>query len=138
MRTEGDLCVVCSWKVVKIAISDTLVCKIFRGSMPPDPLGKLALWASQWPLATTALETPPDQTQLRHWTNTTCGHQRGAKLRNEFILSVAKKFAPFVPTFSTGAIATSDRKPKTNNQILPSPILGSAEALPVLCVRYAR
>ena len=37
MRTEGDLCVVCSWKVVKIAISDALVCKIFWGSMPPDP-----------------------------------------------------------------------------------------------------
>ena len=32
--------------------------------------------------------------------------------------------------------ATSDRKPKTNDQILPSPIIGSAEALPILCVRY--
>ena len=34
--------------------------------------------------------------------------------------------------------ATSDRKPKTNDQILPSSIIGSAEALPILCVRYFR
>ena len=44
----------------------TLVCKIFWGSMPPDPVGRLALRASRWPMATTALETPSVQTQLRH------------------------------------------------------------------------
>ena len=50
-----------------------------------------------------------------------------------------KIFAIFVPTLSNGASrATSDRKPKTNDQILPSPIIGSAEALPILCVRYFR
>ena len=41
-----------------------------------------------------------------------------------------KNFALFVPTLSNGAsCATSHRKPKTNDQILPSPIL---------CVRYIR
>ena len=50
---------------------------------------------------------------------------------NGFTPSVAKFFfALFVPPLSNGASsATSDRKPKTNNQILPSPIL---------CVRYIR
>ena len=40
-------------------------------------------------------------------------------------LSIAKKnFALFVPPLSNGtSCATSDRKPKTNDQILPSPIL---------------
>ena len=43
----------------------------------------------------------------------------------------------FFPRLSNGTSrATSDRKPKTNDQILPSPIIGSAEALPILCVRY--
>ena len=53
------------------------------------------------------------------------GHHCGAEIRNGFTLSVAKKFfALFVPTLSNGASrATSDRKPKTNDQILPSPIL---------------
>ena len=53
------------------------------------------------------------------------GHHCGAEVRNEFTLSVAKNFfAFFVPTLSNGAShATSDRKPKTNDQILPSPIL---------------
>ena len=52
-----------------------------------------------------------------------------------------KIFSPsrFVPPLSNGTSrATSDRKPKTNDQILPSPIKGSAEALPILCVRYIR
>ena len=50
-----------------------------------------------------------------------------------------KIFAIFVPPLSNGTSrATSDRKPKTNVQILPSPIIGSAEALPILCVRYFR
>ena len=59
------------------------------------------------------------------------GHHCGAEIRNEFTPSVAKNcFALFVPTLSNGASsATSDRKPKTNDQILPSPIL---------CVRYIR
>ena len=68
------------------------------------------------------------------------GHHCGAEIRNGFTLSVAKKFfALFVPTLSNGASrTTSDRKPKRNDQILPSPIIGSAEALPILCVRYFR
>ena len=53
------------------------------------------------------------------------GHHCGAKIRNEFTLLIAKKFfALFVPPLSNGTSrATSDRKPKTNDQILPSPIL---------------
>ena len=59
------------------------------------------------------------------------GHHCGAEIRNGFTLSVAKIFfALLVPTLSNGVSrATSDRKPKTNDQILPSPIL---------CVRYFR
>ena len=51
----------------------------------------------------------------------------GAENRNEFTLSIAKFFfALFVPPLSNGTSrATSDRKPKTNDQILPSPILTS-------------
>ena len=66
------------------------------------------------------------------------GHSCGAEIRNEVTLSIAKKnFSLFVPPLSNGTSrATSDRKPKTNDQILPSPIIGSAEALPILCVRY--
>ena len=64
----------------------------------------------------------------------------GAEIRNEFTLSIAKIFfALFVTPLSNGTSrATSDQKPKTNDQILPSPIIGSAEALPILCVRYIR
>ena len=53
------------------------------------------------------------------------GHHCGAENRNEFTLSIAKKFfALFVPPLSNGTSrTTSDRKPKTNDQILPSPIL---------------
>ena len=53
------------------------------------------------------------------------GHHCGAEIRNEFKLSIAKKFfALFVPPLSNGTSrATSDRKPKTNDPILPSPIL---------------
>ena len=53
------------------------------------------------------------------------GHHCGAEIRNEFTLSIAKKcFALFVPPLSNGTSrATSDRKPKTNDQILPSPVL---------------
>ena len=53
------------------------------------------------------------------------GHHCGAEIRNEFTLSIAKKiFALFVPPLSDGTSrGTSDRKPKTNDQILPSPIL---------------
>ena len=65
------------------------------------------------------------------------GHHCGAEIRNEFALSIAKNvFALFVPPLSNGTSrATSDRKPKTKDQILPSPVIGSAEALPILCVR---
>ena len=53
------------------------------------------------------------------------GHHCGAESRNEFTLSIAKKmFALFVPPLSNGTSrATSDRKPKANDQILPSPLL---------------
>ena len=53
------------------------------------------------------------------------GHHCGAEIRNEFTLSIAKNvFARFVPPLSNGTSrATSDRKPKTNDQILPSPLL---------------
>ena len=53
------------------------------------------------------------------------GHHCGAEIRNEFTLSIAKNcFALFVPPLSNGTSrATSDQKPKTNDQILPSPIL---------------
>ena len=53
------------------------------------------------------------------------GRHCGAEIRNEFTLSIAKIFfAHFVPPLSNGTSrATSDRKPKTNDQILPSPIL---------------
>ena len=54
------------------------------------------------------------------------GHHGGAEIRNEFTLSIAKIFSPsgFVPPLSNGTSrATSDRKPKRNDQILPSPIL---------------
>ena len=55
------------------------------------------------------------------------GHHGGAEIRNEFALSIAKKFfalaVSFVPPLSNGTSrTTSDRKPKTNDQILPSPI----------------
>ena len=52
-------------------------------------------------------------------------HHCGADIRNEFTLAIAKNvFALFVPPLSNGTSrATSDRKPKTNDQILPSPIL---------------
>ena len=51
------------------------------------------------------------------------GHQCGAQIRNEFTLSIAKNFfALLVPPLSNGTSrATSDRKPKTNDQTLPSP-----------------
>ena len=53
------------------------------------------------------------------------GHHCGAEIRNDFTLSIAKNFfALFVPPLSNGTSrTTSDRKPKTNDQILPSPIL---------------
>ena len=49
----------------------------------------------------------------------------GAEIRNEFTLSIAKNFSPsgFVPPLSNGTSrTTSDRKPKTKDQILHSPI----------------
>ena len=53
------------------------------------------------------------------------GHHCGAEIRNEFTFSIAKIFFTlFVPPLSNGTSrATSDRKPKTNDQILPRPIL---------------
>ena len=55
------------------------------------------------------------------------GRHGGAEIRNEFTLSIAKNFFALglcSPLFQNGTSrATSDRKPKTNDQILPSPIL---------------
>ena len=53
------------------------------------------------------------------------GYHCGAENRNEFTLSIAKFFfALSVPPLLNGTSrATSDRKLKTNDQILPSPIL---------------
>ena len=53
------------------------------------------------------------------------GHHCGTEIRNEFTLSIAKIFfALFLPPLSNGTSrATSDRKPKTKDQILPSPTL---------------
>ena len=48
-----------------------------------------------------------------------------AEICNEFTLSIAKNVFAFrlVPPLSNGtSCATSDRKPKSNDQILPSPI----------------
>ena len=48
----------------------------------------------------------------------------------KFTLSVAKKFALLVPILSNVASrATNDRKPKTNDQILPSPIVLAIEKM---------
>ena len=51
------------------------------------------------------------------------GHHDGAEIRNEFTLSIAKFFfspSGFVPPLSNGTgRATSDRKPKTNDQSCP-------------------
>ena len=53
------------------------------------------------------------------------GHHGGAKIRNEFTLSIAKNLFALrlcSPLSNDTSRATSDRKPKTNDQILPSPI----------------
>ena len=51
------------------------------------------------------------------------GHHGGAEIRNEFTLSIAKNFFALRLCSQMERAATSDRKPKTNDQILPSPIL---------------
>ena len=53
------------------------------------------------------------------------GHHCGAEIRNEFTLSIAKIFFAqlVLPLLNGTSRATSDRKPKTNDQILASPIL---------------
>ena len=53
------------------------------------------------------------------------GHHCGAEIRNEFTLSVAQKIRPLCSdSLLNGASrTTSDRKPKTNYQILPGPIV---------------
>ena len=56
------------------------------------------------------------------------GHHGGAEIRNEFTLSIAKIFFALrlcSPSSNGTSRATSDRKPKTNDQILPSPIFSS-------------
>ena len=52
------------------------------------------------------------------------GHYCGAEIRNEFTLPLPKNLSLLVRNLSNGASrATSDRKLKTNDQILPSPTL---------------
>ena len=54
------------------------------------------------------------------------GHHGGAEIRNEFTLSIAKNIFALrlcSPLSNGTSRATSDRKPKTNDQILPSPFL---------------
>ena len=52
------------------------------------------------------------------------GDHCGAEIRNEFTLPLPKDFFLLVPNLSNGASrATSNRKLKTNDQILPSPTL---------------
>ena len=54
------------------------------------------------------------------------GHHGGAEIRNEFTLSIAKNFFALrlcSPHSNGTSRATSDRKPRTNDQILPSPRL---------------
>ena len=53
------------------------------------------------------------------------GHHGGTEIRNEFTLSVAKKIRPHCSDSLLNGTSrtTSDRKPKTNDQILPSPIV---------------
>ena len=52
------------------------------------------------------------------------GHYCGAEIRNEFTLPLPKNLSLLVRNLSNGASrAMSDRKLKTNEQILPSPTL---------------
>ena len=72
-----------------------------------------------------ALFVSPFTLPVSPFTERPKGNHCGAEIRNEFTLSIAKIFfALFVPPLSNGTSrAKSDRKPKTNDQILPSPIL---------------
>ena len=65
-------------------------------------------------------------------------HTSRLSFHGEVTIVLPKHFALFVPFLSNGASrVTSEQKPKTNAQTLPSPIIGSAEALPILFVKYA-
>ena len=58
------------------------------------------------------------------------GHYCGAEIRNEFTLPLPKNLSLLVRNLSNGASrATSDRKLKTNDQILPSPTVLPIEKL---------
>ena len=72
-----------------------------------------------------ALFVSPFTLPVSPFTERPKGNHCGAEIRNEFTLSIAKVFfAVFVPPLSNSTSrAKSDRKPKTNDQILPSPIL---------------
>ena len=78
-------------------------------------------WAYTFPCQKFALFVSPFTLPFSPFTESS----RDAEIRNEFTLSVAKKFfALFVPPHSNGTSrAASDRKPKTNDQILANPIL---------------
>ena len=66
-------------------------------------------------------------------------HHCGAEIHTFRFQQIRPLSSPCSDSLLNGASrATSDWKPKTNDQILPSPIIGGAEALPILCVRYAR
>ena len=82
-------------------------------------------WAYTFPCQKFVLFVSPFTLPVSPSTERPRGHHCGAEIRNAFTLSIAKNhFALFVPPLSSGTSrATSDRKPKTNDQILPSPIL---------------
>ena len=63
------------------------------------------------------------------------GHHCGAEIRNGFTLSVAKKISPSL--FLLFQVARAARRVIENPRQTTS-IIGSAEALPILCVRYFR
>ena len=81
------------------------------------------LWAYTFPCKKFALFVSPFTLPVSPFTERPRGHHCGAEIRNA-TFHCQNFFALFVPPLSNGTSrATSDRKPKTNDQILPSPIL---------------
>ena len=114
----------------KFAIGDELTLSLAKNShfsflpshFPSLPSRRglpLWRWKSQW------VHTFHCQNLLKIAMSSHFPLPKSAENRNEFTLSIAKIFfAVFVPPLSNGTSrATSGRKPKTNDQILPSPIL---------------
>ena len=79
-------------------------------------------WAYTFPCQKFALFVSPFTLPVSPFTERPKGHHCRAEIRNEFIHTFHCQifFALFVPPLSNGTSrATSDRKPKTNDQILP-------------------